>query len=136
MKKTKIMAYVTIIVLAGVLACAQDDLSIVPLEPLESVPEIAPIEPLPVPGPKTETTIPAPKNDNIPSFHGVGKIQLVTDEGMVINDSSYTFAKNARYFTEKNKQTRGNDFIQGVTVGFRLDNNKKIIGIWKTTEEE
>lgn len=133
MRKIKIAVCVTIMFFTGTWGWADD---VVPLIPLEAAPKIEKIEPLLLPSkvPSVQPQKVVPDSD-LPTFQEMGEIEVLNESGLVINDGSYSFAKNVKFYSEKNKRIRQSEFILGTKAGFILDDEGNIIELWKMSEE-
>ncbi|MDM8516883.1 hypothetical protein QUF76_11840 [Desulfobacterales bacterium HSG16] len=133
MRKIKVAVCVAIIFFTGTWGWADD---VVPLIPLEAAPKIEKIEPLLLP---SEVPSVQPQkvvlDSDLPTFYAIGAIEVLNESGLVLNDGSYSFAKDVNFYSEKNKKIRKSDFILGTKAGLLLDDEGNIIELWKMSEE-
>ena len=70
-------------------------------------------------------------------FDGEGQIDEFRKGVVIINDTLLKLAPGVRYYTPRSQWASQANFPKGAPVGYMLDSNKEIIGIYlitKTTE--
>ena len=65
----------------------------------------------------------------MPDLNGVGRIDRIKSGRIVINDRSMRLAPGVVYRSLKGLVEKS-QFHQGATVGYQLDENRKIIALW------
>ncbi len=70
-------------------------------------------------------------DQQMPDFNGVGRIEMIKKSRIVINDRFMRTAPGVEYRSLKGPQpVEKSKFHQGATVGYQLDENRKIIALW------
>ncbi len=68
---------------------------------------------------------------NFPSrFHGMGRIDSIEGNRIVIDDSQHTLAPFVRFATPRHRRASRSDFVRGRFVGYILDESGRIVSLW------
>lgn len=63
-------------------------------------------------------------------FHGMGRIDRIEGNRIIIDDSLYTLAPFVRFATPRDRRASRSDFARGRFVGFILDRDGRISSLW------
>ena len=63
-------------------------------------------------------------------FHGFGRIGLITDDRVVINDFNFRFSTYVEFHSPTEKNVSRSMFKEGMMVGFLMNEFEEIISMW------
>jgi len=68
-------------------------------------------------------------------FHGIGRVDRISPEAVVIDDSIKPLSPKATYHTPSSRYTRQSSIKTGDLVGYLKDRHGRIISLWKIPED-
>jgi len=63
-------------------------------------------------------------------FHGFGRIGLITDKRVVINDFNFRFSPLVEFHSPEEENVSRSVFKVGIMAGFLFNENEEIISMW------